>query len=133
MNGGLKYGEDVYEGDKYVFTAPSEKLVPELMGQLFDWINKEKNNVNPLILSAVFYYEFLFIHPFSDGNGRTARLWQTAILSSWKDIFGYIPIENLIKKNQQEYYKVIDTCNKLGNSNIFILTLTIIQRMDMCR
>lgn len=114
------HGEGVYDGDKCIFTAPSEKLVPELMGQLFDWMNKEKNNVNPLILSSVFHYEFLFIHPFSDGNGRTARLWQTAILSNWKDVFGYMPIENLIKKNQQEYYKVIDTCNKLGNSNVFI-------------
>lgn len=114
------HSEGVYDGDKCIFTAPSEKLVPELMGQLFDWINKEKNNINPLILSSIFHYEFLFIHPFSDGNGRVARIWQTAILSNWKEVFGYIPIENLIKKNQQEYYKVINDSNNLGNSNIFI-------------
>lgn len=114
------HGEGVYDGDKCIFTAPSEKLVPELMGQLFSWINTEKNKVNPLILSCVFHYEFLFIHPFSDGNGRTARLWQTSILSDWKEVFGYMPIENLIKKNQQEYYKVIDDCNNAGNSNVFI-------------
>lgn len=49
-----------------------------------------------------------------------ARLWQTAILSKWEEAFEYIPIENLIKKHQQEYYKVINNCDKTGNSNEFI-------------
>lgn len=100
--------------------APPANMVPKLMNQLFDWINKEKDNVNPLILSSVFHYEFVFIHPFSDSNGRMARIWQTTILSKWKEIFRYIPIEDLIKKNQQEYYKVINNCNNTGNSNAFI-------------
>ena len=61
-----------------------------------------------------------FIHPFHDGNGRTARIWQTAILSNWEKAFTYLPIESMIKKNQEEYYKVIDNCNKAGESTEFI-------------
>ena len=114
------HGEGVYDGDICIFTCPPHKLVPSLMDNLFDWMNKVKDTINPLILSSVFHYEFVFIHPFHDGNGRTARLWQTAILSHWEKAFTYLPIESMIKKNQEEYYKVIDNCNKAGNSTEFI-------------
>lgn len=114
------HGEAVYDGDKMIFMAPPENMVSPLMEQLFEWMNKAKEKVNPLILSSVFHYEFVFIHPFTDGNGRMARLWQTAILSKWEKVFEYIPIENLIRENQNEYYQVIDNCNKVGNSNEFI-------------
>ena len=114
------HGEGDYDGDICIFTCPPHKLVPSLMDNLFDWMNKVKDTINPLILSSVFHYEFVFIHPFHDGNGRTARLWQTAILSHWEKAFTYLPIESVIKKNQEEYYKVIDNCNKAGNSTEFI-------------
>ena len=52
--------------------------------------------------------------------GRTARLWQTAILSNWKSLFKYIPIESIIRKNQDKYYIAIQKCNNAGNSNLFI-------------
>lgn len=100
--------------------APPHKMVPTLMDNLFKWMNQAKENVNPLILSSIFHYEFVFIHPFSDGNGRTARLWQTAILAHWKELFKYIPIETIIKKYQEEYYTAIQNCNNAGNSNEFI-------------
>jgi Fic family protein len=122
------HSEGVFDGDIQIFVAPSEQMVPELMGNLFDWLNREKQNVNPLILSSVFHYEFVFIHPFSDGNGRTARYWQSAILSHWKNIFEYIPIETMIKRNQNEYYKAIYDCNQKGDSTEFIeFMLTIIK------
>lgn len=63
-------------------------------------MNEAKNTINPLILSSIFHYEFLFIHPFSDGNGRTARIRQTVILANWEKAFTYLPIESRIKKNQ---------------------------------
>lgn len=81
---------------------------------------ENKDKVNPLILSSVFHYEFVFIHPFGDGNGRTARIWQTVILADWEKAFTYLPIESMIKKNQNEYYRVIDICNKAGESTEFI-------------
>ena len=102
------------------FTCPPHKLVPSLMDNLFNWMNEAKDKINPLILSSVFHYEFVFIHPFHDGNGRTARLWQTAILSHWEKAFTYLPIESMIKKNQEEYYTVIQNCNNAGESTEFI-------------
>ena len=114
------HGEGVYDGDDLIFMCPPAKLINTLMQQLFDWMNEAKKTVNPLILSSVFHYEFVFIHPFGDGNGRMARLWQTAILADWEEFFKYMPIESMIKKNQNEYYKVIYNCNNAGNSNEFI-------------
>ena len=114
------HGEAVYDGNVEIFMAPPHRLVPTLMDNLFNWMNEVKDTINPLILSSIFHYEFVFIHPFSDGNGRTARIWQTVILSHWEKAFTYLPIESMIKKNQNEYYKVIDNCNKAGNSTEFI-------------
>ena len=90
------------------------------MNQLFNWMKEAPGNVHPLILSSVFHYEFVFIHPFSDGNGRMARLWHTAILSKWKTVFEYIPIESQIEKFQDEYYDAIAKCHIDGTSTIFI-------------
>ena len=73
-----------------------------------------------MILSSVFHYEFVFIHPFSDGNGRMARLWHTAILTKWKPVFEFIPIESQIEKFQDEYYEVIAKCHIAGESTLFI-------------
>lgn len=114
------HGECVRDGDRIIFVAPPQNMVNPLMNQLFDWMKKSKETVNPLILSCIFHYEFVFIHPFHDGNGRTARLWQTAILSHWEKAFTYLPIESMIKKNQEEYYTAIQNCNNAGNSNEFI-------------
>ena len=115
-----KGNEGVFDGDKCIFMAPKPEFVDSLMNQLFNWMKKSKEKVHPLILSSVFHYEFVFIHPFSDGNGRMARLWQNILLSQWKEIFEYVPIESQIKKYQNKYYKVINNCNKNGNSNEFI-------------
>ncbi len=113
-------GEGVFDGDKCIFMAPPQDRVPILMDDLFNFMKREKDNINPLILSSIFHYEFIFIHPFSDGNGRMARLWQTVILSNYKEIFDYIPIENQIKKYQEKYYNSIAYCHTNGNSNEFI-------------
>lgn len=113
------HAERVFDGDKVIFVAPSYKLVPSLMRDLFSWLKLDKDT--PLLIkSCVFHYEFVFIHPFSDGNGRTARFYQNVILNKWNSIFSYLPIESKIKEYQEEYYKVIDKCNKEGNSNAFI-------------
>ncbi|MEG1008291.1 MAG: Fic family protein [Clostridia bacterium] len=111
--------EGVFDGDKCIFIAPPQSMVTTLITELFIWI-KETKDIHPLILSSIFHYEFLFIHPFTDGNGRMARLWQNVLLSKWKTIFKYIPIESYIKKYQDEYYKVIAMSHVDGNSNKFI-------------
>ena len=113
--------EGVFSGDKCIFMAPSARMVPELMENLFDWLSRSKDEVHPLIMSAVFHYEFVFIHPFSDGNGRMARLWHSAFLTKWNSIFEYIPIESQIEKFQDEYYDAIAKCHTEGSSNTFIM------------
>ena len=120
-SGDFRSGEEgVFNGDQCIFMAPPAQLVPQLMDELFSWINAARKDIHPLILSSVFHYEFVFIHPFSDGNGRMARLWHTAILSKWKPIFEYIPIESQIEKFQDEYYEAIAKCHVAGESTIFI-------------
>ena len=109
----------VYNQDgKVIHLAPPADFVPQQLGQLFDWV--KNSNANMLIKSSVFHYEFEFIHPFNDGNGRTGRLWQTALLASWKPIFAWIPIESIIKDNQEDYYNAITLSTSQGKSNIFI-------------
>lgn len=115
-----KGDEGVFNGDQCIFMAPPAHLVQGLMSDLFLWMKKNKNTVHPLIMSAVFHYEFVFIHPFTDGNGRTARLWHTVILSKWNSVFEYIPIESQIEKFQDGYYKAIADCHVNGDSNVFI-------------
>ena len=109
----------INEKGRVIHVAPSEKMVPSLMGELFDWL-KNDGETPLLIKSCVFHYEFVFIHPFGDGNGRMARLWQNVILMKWNNLFEYIPIESLIFKYQDKYYDAIDDCNKAGSSNDFI-------------
>lgn len=120
-SGNFRRGEEgVFNGDTCIFMAPPARLVPQLMNDLFEWMDESQDSVHPLILSSVFHYEFVFIHPFSDGNGRMARLWHTAILSKWKPVFEYIPIESQIEKFQEEYYDAIAKCHIDGESTIFI-------------
>lgn len=120
-SGDFRQGEEgVFNGEQCVFMAPPARFVPQLLNDLFEWMEKAKDSVHPLILSCVFHYEFVFIHPFADGNGRMARLWHTAILSKWKPIFEYIPIESQIEKFQEEYYNAIAKCHVDGASTIFI-------------
>lgn len=118
--GSLRSGQvGVYNQEgKVVHLAPPADFVPQQLGQLFDWV--KNSNANMLIKSSVFHYEFEFIHPFNDGNGRTGRLWQTALLASWKPIFAWIPIESIIKDNQEDYYNAITLSTSQGKSNIFI-------------
>lgn len=120
-SGKFRKGEEgVFNGDECIFMAPPAKFVPELMDNLFSWLNDNKDEVHPLIMSAVFHYEFVFIHPFSDGNGRMARLWHTAFLTKWNPVFEYIPIESQIEKFQNEYYDAIAKCHIEGDSDTFV-------------
>ena len=120
-SGDFRHGEEgVFSGNQCIFMAPPARSVPGPMEELFSWMMSVKNDVHPLILSCVFHYEFVFIHPFSDGNGRMARLWHTAILARWKPVFEYIPIESQIEKFQNEYYEAIARCHGAGESTIFI-------------
>ena len=114
------HNEGVFNGDRCIFMAPPPQLVPDQMQSLFDWMKQSREEVHPLILSSVFHYEFVFIHPFADGNGRMARLWQTALLSEWNPIFQYLPLESRIHEFQDGYYDAIAMCHSAGKSDAFI-------------
>ena len=111
-------GVGIFDGEKVVHLAPPADRVPELMFDLFKWL--KESDAHPLIKSGVFHYEFEFIHPFQDGNGRMGRLWQTVILKEWKEIFAWLPVETLIKENQKEYYNVLGASDSDANSTKFI-------------
>ena len=108
------------ENGNCIFVCPPGDRVNILMNDLFEWLNENKDTIHPLILSSIFHYEFVFIHPFTNGNGRMVRLWQNSILYQWKNIFEYLPIESKIQKYQDEYYHSITQCHKNANSNVFI-------------
>ncbi|MDD6488099.1 MAG: Fic family protein [Spirochaetales bacterium] len=110
-------GVGIFDDSEVVHIAPPAERVPALMADLFDWLRN--SDVHPLIKSCVFHYEFEFIHPFQDGNGRMGRLWQTVILKDWKDVFAWLPVETLIKENQAEYYKTLNTSDSNADSTIF--------------
>ena len=111
-------GVGVYGEKGLVHLAPPADRVPLLMKDLFDWLQHSKDHL--LIRSCVFHYEFEFIHPFIDGNGRTGRLWQSLILGNLHPLFEHLPVENMVYSNQQQYYDAITASSKAGQSGPFI-------------
>ena len=111
---------DVGVGDSkgVVHVAPPFMQVPNLMNDLFSWL--KETEVHPLIKSSVFHYEFEFIHPFIDGNGRIGRLWQSLILHGWKSVFAYLPVESVVRDAQGEYYDALERSGALGESTPFV-------------
>jgi Fic family protein len=108
----------IIKGNNITHVAPPGDIVYALMKDLFDYLKNDKDIL--LIKSCVFHYEFEFIHPFIDGNGRMGRLWQTVILKDYSPVFEYLPIESLIKERQQDYYDVLGKSDNQGNSTGFI-------------
>ena len=108
----------IVKGSKVKHIAPDGGMVNGLMNDLFSYLKSDKDIL--LIKSCVFHYEFEFIHPFIDGNGRMGRLWQTLILMQKYPVFEFLPVESLIKENQEEYYKVLEQSDNIGQSTLFI-------------
>ncbi len=108
----------IAKGNQVIHLAPPAGRVPGLMKDLLGWL--KRTDSHPLIAGCVFHYELEFIHPFSDGNGRIGRLWQTLILSRWNPLFAWLPVESVIRERHEDYYKVLATCDKTGNSTAFI-------------
>jgi Fic family protein len=108
----------LYAGNQLIHAGTPAKYVPELIEQLFDWLKESK--LHPLIKSCIFHYEFEYIHPFADGNGRTGRLWHTLILAKWQEFYLWIPIETIIQEKQQDYYKALNASNNAEDSTIFV-------------
>ena len=108
----------IARGKALTHLAPPPSRVPELMKDLLNYLSGNEDPI--LIRSCVFHYEFEFIHPFADGNGRMGRLWQTLILSRYHPIFGYLPVEAIIKERQKEYYEALRSSDRQATSTPFI-------------
>jgi len=111
-------GVAVFAGTQAVHIAPPAERVPFLMNDLFAWLKESHDHL--LIRSCVFHYEFEFIHPFTDGNGRMGRLWQSLILSQLHPIFEHLPVENIVFQNQKQYYDAINKSSGASDSGAFI-------------
>ena len=111
-------GVGVFNGDQAVHIAPPAEHVDKLISNLFDWLKNADDHL--LIRSCVFHYEFEFIHPFADGNGRIGRLWQSLILAKLSPIFQYLPVETMVHDNQHKYYKAFNDSSVAADSGIFI-------------
>lgn len=111
-------GVGVFSEERLVHMAPPADRVPFLIDDLFEWLKQAKDHL--LIRSCVFHYEFEFIHPFSDGNGRMGRLWQSLILGRLHPLFEYLPVENMVYANQEAYYNAIQHSTATADSGPFI-------------
>ena len=111
-------GVGIHRGRQVVHVAPPSDRVPALINDLLTWL--KKTDEHPLVASCVFHYEFEFIHPFQDGNGRLGRLWQTLILSRWRPVFAMLPVESIIRDRQRDYYTALGQADHAADATAFI-------------
>ncbi|MDO9622861.1 MAG: Fic family protein [Pseudomonas sp.] len=111
-------GVGIYRGERLLHMAPPANRVGPLVDDLLAWL--ARTDLHPLIASCVFHYEFEFIHPFADGNGRMGRLWQTLILSQWRPVLAYLPVETVIREQQEAYYAALQVSDQQAEATVFV-------------
>lgn len=108
----------VFDGEALIHAGTPAAYVAGVIADIFDWLST--TDMHPLLASCVFHYEFEFCHPFSDGNGRTGRLWQTLLLSKWKPALAWLPVESVIRQRQEGYYDALAASEGKASSEPFV-------------
>ena len=108
----------VFAGEQLIHAGTPARYVPTVLGELFQWL--ANTDMHPLLSSCVFHYEFEFIHPFEDGNGRCGRLWHTLLLAHWRPALSYLPVESVILRRQDDYYRALNESNTVGDAAPFV-------------
>lgn len=108
----------VFDGDVLIHSGTPAAYVPEVTADIFNWLGS--TTMHPLLASCIFHFEFEFCHPFSDGNGRTGRLWHTLLLSKWRPVLAWLPVESTIRQRQAEYYDALAASDAAGSSEVFV-------------
>lgn len=111
----------IFAGEKMIRMAPPAAFVPGQIAALLEWVRDDSTHM--LVKSCAFHYEFEFIHPFADGNGRMGRMWQTLLLSEWRPLFAWLPVETLIRERQDQYYATLRQADGTGRADPVILFL----------
>lgn len=108
----------VFDGNTLIHAGTPAAYVPEVMADIFAWL--QTTTMHPLLASCIFHFEFEFCHPFADGNGRTGRLWHTLLLSKWRPVLAWLPVESTIRRRQAGYYEALATSDAAGSSESFV-------------
>ena len=108
----------VFDGNVLIHAGTLAAYVPEVMAGIFCWLRE--TSMHPLLASCVFHFEFEFCHPFFDGNGRTGRLWHTLLVSRWRPVLAWLPIESTIRQRQAGYYEALAKSDSSGSGEQFV-------------
>jgi Fic family protein len=111
-------GVGVFRGEQLTHLAPPAHLVSHQVDELFGWLRRSE--VPALVAGCVVHYELLFIHPFADGNGRLARLWQLVIHRGHSPMLQFVPVESFIRERQRGYSSCLRRADKTGDSTAFV-------------
>ena len=121
----------VMRGSQVAYVAPQPSMTPRLTEELFEWLKDPGEH--PLIASAVFHYQLLFIHPFSDGNGRIARLWHSLLLEKWRPALGALRIEEAVERQKASYLLSLERSDRQKNAYSFVYFILKLIKGELAR
>lgn len=119
--GKYRQGNVMITGSKH--KPPPAYEVPQLMKEMVNWVKKNSTKLHPVELAAIAHHKLVHIHPFSDGNGRTARLFMNLILLQK----GY-PLVTILKNDRKKYYRILEKADKGNREDLGMFIAQAVER-----